>query len=162
MNGHRGWLGRRGEGYVALQAVLLALLLFGPRHLAALPDWPAWSRWPAHLAGLALLAAGLALALMAALRLGRGLTPLPHPRDDCTLVTTGPYALVRHPIYSGILLAAFGWGCYLQGGLTLLWALALLIFFDIKSRREEAWLLERFPDYRAYQGRVRKLLPFIY
>lgn len=162
MSGHRSWLGRRGEGYVALQAVLLALLLFGPRHLAALPDWPVWSRWPAHLAGLALLTAGLALALLSALRLGRGLTPLPHPRDDCTLVTTGPYALVRHPIYSGILLAAFGWAGYVQGGLTLVWAFCLLIFFDIKSRREEAWLVERFPDYRAYQGRVRKLLPFIY
>lgn len=162
MSGHSGWLGRRGEGYVALQAVLLALLLFGPRHLTALPDWPAWSRWPAHLAGLALMVAGLALALASAFRLGRGLTPLPHPRDDCKLVTSGPYALVRHPIYSGILLAAFGWGCFVQGGLSLVWAFCLLIFFDIKSRREEAWLTERFPAYRAYQQRVRKLLPFIY
>ena len=162
MSLHHRWLGRRGEGYVALQAVLLALLLFGPRHLAGQPAWPAWSLWPAQLAGIALLAAGLALALAAALRLGRGLTPLPHPRDDCTLVTTGPYALVRHPIYSGILLAAFGWGCFVQGSLTLLWAFALLVFFDIKSRREEAWLVERFPDYAAYRRRVRKLLPFIY
>lgn len=156
------WLGRRGEGYVALQAVLLALLVLGPRHVAGLPDWPTWSLQPAHLAGIALLAAGLSLALAAALRLGRNLTPLPHPRDDCTLVTTGPYALVRHPIYSGILLAAFGWGCFVQGGLTLLWAIALFIFFDIKSRREEAWLAARFPDYAGYRRRVRKLLPFIY
>jgi protein-S-isoprenylcysteine O-methyltransferase Ste14 len=40
--------------------------------------------------------------------------------------------------------------------------LLLLVFFDIKSRREEAWLLARFPAYRDYRRRVRKLMPFIY
>ena len=58
--------------------------------------------------------------------------------------------------------AAFGWAGVVQGWLTLLWALVLLVFFDIKSRREEAWLLARFPAYADYQRRVRKLLPFIY
>ena len=43
-----------------------------------------------------------------------------------------------------------------------LWAALLLVFFDIKSRREEAWLVARFPAYADYRRRVRKLIPFIY
>ena len=42
------------------------------------------------------------------------------------------------------------------------WLAALAMFFDIKSRREEVWLAEHFPEYAAYQRRVRKLIPFIY
>jgi protein-S-isoprenylcysteine O-methyltransferase Ste14 len=41
-------------------------------------------------------------------------------------------------------------------------AIALLIFFDIKSRKEEEWLLEKFPDYKTYQQRTKKLIPLIY
>ena len=44
----------------------------------------------------------------------------------------------------------------------LLWAALLVVFFDIKSRREEAWLAARFPAYADYRRRVRKLIPFIY
>ena len=82
--------------------------------------------------------------------------------DDATLIESGLYGWVRHPIYCGLILAAFGWGLLVQGWLTLLWAAVLLIFFDIKSRREEAWLLARFPAYADYRRRVRKLIPFIY
>jgi protein-S-isoprenylcysteine O-methyltransferase Ste14 len=77
-------------------------------------------------------------------------------------VETGPYGWVRHPIYSGLILAAFGWALIAQGWLTLLWAVVLLVFFDIKSRREERWLMARFPAYASYRKRVRKLIPLIY
>ena len=103
-----------------------------------------------------------AICAAAVLRLGRNLTPLPHPKDSCELVEHGLYAWVRHPIYCGIILAAFGWALYVQGVLSLLWAALLVVFFDIKSRREEAWLAARFPAYADYRRRVRKLIPFIY
>ena len=80
----------------------------------------------------------------------------------CELIESGLYAWVRHPIYCGIILAAFGWALYVQGALSLLWAALLVVFFDIKSRREEAWLAARFPAYADYRRRVRKLIPFIY
>ena len=57
---------------------------------------------------------------------------------------------------------AIGFALSVQGWLTLFEALALAVFFDIKSRREEVWLAEHFPDYADYQRRVRKLIPFIY
>jgi len=154
------WKGRRGEWYVGLQFALFALVVFGPRGAAI--AWPAPLAAIAQPAGIALILAGALLATAAVLKLGRNLTPLPHPKDDSTLVETGIYGWVRHPIYCGLILAAFGWACVVQGWLTLLWALVLLVFFDIKSRREEAWLLARFPAYADYRRRVRKLLPFIY
>ena len=57
---------------------------------------------------------------------------------------------------------AIGWAIFVQGWLTLAYSAMLVLFFDVKSRREEAWLTQRFPDYLDYQRRVRKLIPFIY
>ena len=107
------------------------------------------------LAGGALLAAG-------GFSLGRGLTPLPYPRDGACLRETGPYALVRHPMYSGVLLLALGWAIRVEGWLTLGYVAILFAFLDLKSRREEAWLVAKFPAYASYQRRVRKLIPFVY
>ncbi|MFH2119369.1 MAG: methyltransferase, partial [Pseudomonadota bacterium] len=73
-----------------------------------------------------------------------------------------PFALVRHPIYSGGLLFSLGWALYVQGWLTLGYVAALFVFLDVKSRREERWLTEKFPTYTAYQQRVRRLVPFVY
>ncbi len=106
-------------------------------------------------AGGILLAAGI-------MRLGRGLTPLPCPNDGAELVQSGPFALVRHPMYGGGLVLALGWALVVQGWLTLGYAALLFAFLDIKSRREEQWLCERYPGYPAYQRRVRKLIPFLY
>jgi protein-S-isoprenylcysteine O-methyltransferase Ste14 len=161
MKQQRWWKGRRGEWYVGLQAVLFGLVVFGPTG-SSLPPWPAALAVLANPLGLALVAAGGLIAAAAALKLGSNLTPLPHPKDGGTLVDTGLYGLVRHPIYCGLIFAAFGWALFVQGWLTLAWAGVLLVFFDIKSRREEAWLLARFPAYADYRRRVRKLIPFIY
>jgi protein-S-isoprenylcysteine O-methyltransferase Ste14 len=108
------------------------------------------------------LLGGSILALAGVLRLGSNLTPLPYPKSDATLVETGPYALVRHPIYSGLILAAFGWALFVHGWLTLSYAIVLLIFFDVKSRIEERWLSEKFTGYAKYRKRIRKLIPWVY
>ena len=96
------------------------------------------------------------------LRLGAALTPLPYPKDGAALVQTGPFSLVRHPIYSGGLIASIGIALMVSGWLTLVYVAALFVLLDVKSRQEERWLSQKFPDYAAYQRRVRKLLPFIY
>lgn len=156
------WMGRRGEAYVVVQGLLIILILFGPTGHGLLPPWPTALAGAARIAGIALMSGGLLIALLAAMKLGRNLTPLPRPRDDGQLVQTGLYGWVRHPIYCGLILAGLGWALFVQGWLTLAWALLLLGFFDIKSRREEAWLMARFPAYADYRRRVRKLIPFIY
>jgi protein-S-isoprenylcysteine O-methyltransferase Ste14 len=155
-------MGTRGEWYVVVQVFLFALVAFGPR---ALPGWPPWPQpWAtvASAAGALLIVAGGALAVGGLLKLGTNLSALPYPVDGAPLVESGPYAIVRNPIYSGLILAAFGWGLWVHGWLTLLWAAALLVFFDVKSRLEERWLCERFPGYAEYEKRVKKLIPWVY
>jgi protein-S-isoprenylcysteine O-methyltransferase Ste14 len=154
------WRGARGEYWVIAQGVLFVLIAVGPRTAPRLPAWP-----PSLLGtvtGLVLMLIGGALSVSALVRLGPNLTPLPYPKDDSTLVETGPYAIVRHPIYSGLILGGFGWAITVHSLLTLAYAIGLLVFFDLKSRREERWLSEKFAGYAGYRMRVRKLVPFVY
>ena len=113
--------------------------------------------------GWGLLAlAGVLLLLSGLLRLGPNLTPLPYPTAGATLIQSGPYRFVRHPMYAGGIAIAYGWSLFVCGWLTLVYATILFAFLDVKATREERWLTSRFPDYPAYQRRVRKLIPFIH
>ncbi len=94
--------------------------------------------------------------------LGRNLTPLIVPKTGAELMESGPYRLVRHPIYSGIIQMACGWGLWTGGWLTLCYTGILFLVFDRKLRREEALLLQTFPGYAAYARRVKRLIPFLY
>jgi protein-S-isoprenylcysteine O-methyltransferase Ste14 len=156
------WRGTRGEWYVAAQLALIAVVFFAPRTLPGLPVWHGPLARISIFAGAALALAGICLLLAGLGRLGPNLTPLPYPKPDATLVRTGPYRLVRHPMYAGGIALAFGWALFVRGSLTLGYVAVLLIFLDIKSAREERWLRDKFADYQDYQRRVRKLIPFIY
>ena len=70
--------------------------------------------------------------------------------------------MVRHPIYGGLVLGAIGWGLAMAAPLAIAAGALLGVFFDLKSRREEAWLTGRYAEYPAYRARTRKLLPWIY
>lgn len=156
------WTGAKGEWYVVVQFLLLGLTVFGP---ASLPNWPTWSgMWRTSTIVIGLLVGGIGglFILSGLLSLGSNLTAVPHPKEDAFMVVHGAYRFVRHPIYSGIILGAFGLGFLRGGWLGLLYALILFFFFDIKSRREEAWLRARYADYADYQQRVHKLIPFVY
>ena len=151
-------LGARGEGWVAIQGVLLlataAAGLLGPA-------WDGVPRLLTSIAGAALIAGGLRLAVRGIRDLRDALTPLPYPRPGAELVETGVYALVRHPIYGGLVIAGVGWGLLTASPPAIGAALVLLGFFELKSRREEAWLEVRFPGYAAYRARTRRLIPWV-
>jgi protein-S-isoprenylcysteine O-methyltransferase Ste14 len=152
-------LGPRGEGWVVIQLVLLGLLAAAGM---AGPAWSGSARVVTSFLGLALMGAGGLLALRGLVDLRHALTPLPYPRADSDLVDRGAYRLVRHPIYGGIVIGAFGWGLLSASPLALVLAIATLGFFDLKSRREEAWLLEHHRGYDAYRKRTRRLIPWVY
>ncbi len=152
-------LGRRGEGWFLLQVVLFGAIAVSG---AAGPAWGGWQAAVGTAAGVILIGCGGVLSLRGLLDLRENLTPFPKPLDNAQLVETGAYRLVRHPIYGGLILAALGWGLLRASPLTLLGAVALAGFFDLKSRREEIWLSESYADYPAYRSRTRRLLPWIY
>lgn len=149
-------MGKRGEGWFALQMVLFAVILLAPRRPAVV-----FPRWVGVIGAVCVVAAAV-LGTWSMLALGRNLTPFPRPLAGGSLVTRGPYALVRHPIYSALILGTFGWSL-VRGSLPgVLLAALLLVFFDLKARREERWLAEAYGEYDAYRRRVRKLIPWIY
>lgn len=111
--------------------------------------------------GLVLFVVGLAFAVWARLHIGRNWgTPMTQ-KNDPELVTSGPYRFVRHPIYSGILLA----GVATAVGLSWHWLAAVAlagIYFIYSATVEERFLAERFPDtYRAYKRSTKMLIPFV-
>ena len=153
-------LGRRGEGWVVGQLLLMAAVF-----LSALlgRSWSGGYAVAALAIGGVLFALGLGLLAWAGLRLGSSLTPFPAPRTDQTVKTAGPYALVRHPMYGGGILIALGWSIIFATVAGLVLTLVLALFLDLKARREEAWLSERLDGYTDYRRRTRrKLLPFLY
>jgi protein-S-isoprenylcysteine O-methyltransferase Ste14 len=144
---------------VAIQFVLfVALALAGTLGPAWGDPWLAIGR----VVGAVLIGTGVVVAGLGLLGLRENLTAVPRPVADGRLIDTGVYGLVRHPIYSGIVLAAVGWGLVAASAAAVLVAVLLGVFFDLKSRREEAWLLAAYPAYADYGRRVRKLIPYLY
>ena len=142
-------------GLVGLQFVFLILLGF-------LPWGDLWQREVGTLVlGLVLVALGVGIALAAGAGLGRTLTPSPIPKADGVLVTTGIYGLVRHPIYSGLLVLGVGLVVVGASWLHLLAWVALLSVLMTKARFEERMLADEYPDYAAYAARVGRLVPGI-
>ncbi|HEU0244579.1 MAG TPA: isoprenylcysteine carboxylmethyltransferase family protein [Candidatus Limnocylindrales bacterium] len=153
-------LGPRGEGWVLVQSILFVLVA-----AAGFSVNGAWAREARTattiVAGLLVVGGGL-LAVSGAVELREAFTPVPRPRDGASLVETGAYALVRHPIYGGIVLVALGWGLFAASPISIGLSLVLLAFFRLKSAREEAWLVEAYPGYDAYRARTKRMIPFLY
>jgi protein-S-isoprenylcysteine O-methyltransferase Ste14 len=159
MNGSLPQLGRRGEGWVALQVMLLAAIAAAGMR---------GSRWPSSARSLRMGAAavgalgGACLFAGAARRLGKQITPFPKPVEEGSVKRSGAYGLVRHPMYGGVLLLALGWSLASSPLALAPWS-AAAVFLDAKRRREEAWLVEAYPDYEEYRASVRRsFVPFVW
>ena len=148
---------------IALRLGFFAVVVTGLRVAAAsgaVPNTFNASTLPGVI-GCVLCAVGIALAILARSVLSRSCHTPTADRSNAALVTTGPYAYVRHPIYGGMLLAIIGSAI----GQSLFWLLPLVVYgpqFIVSARREEILLLEQFPhSYRDYMKRTRMLLPFV-
>lgn len=152
---------QRGGLWVAAQGVILVAATVHP--FAA--GGPTWSDGLSSLRlSIAVVIAllGFSVAALAAMRLGKALTPLPSPDSKGQLITDGLFALVRHPIYLGVILFVFGCELLSSRMVTLVWPALLVLFFDRKSAFEETLLEARYPDYAEYRTRTKKLIPWLY
>jgi protein-S-isoprenylcysteine O-methyltransferase Ste14 len=112
-------------------------------------------------AGTVLVGLGIGLAIVARAYLGRNWgTPMSR-KENPELVTGGPYAFIRHPIYSGIILAMLG----SMIAMSPLWVLPLVllgVYFIYSARCEEELMCQQFPGpYQAYMARTKMLVPFL-
>ena len=153
-----GWRdNRRGEWWLLGQILLIAALLL-PAWPAALPlGWPL----PLRLLGGALVLAALVGAWRSLRALGAALTPLPEPLRGASLVTDGPYAHCRHPLYRQILVGALGMALLLGSLLHLALLLALALLLGGKARREERGLEVLHTGYPAYRAATPAIVPHL-
>ena len=152
-------LGPRGVGWIVIQGILIVLVAVSGVKLGA--GWPGPLRLVGVLLGSALIFCGLALVVRARLDLGTAWTPLPQPRDGATLIDTGAFRIVRHPIYTGLILAALGWGIAMASPAAIVLTVVLAGFSYLKSAREETLLEARYPGYAAYRARTPRFIPWI-
>jgi protein-S-isoprenylcysteine O-methyltransferase Ste14 len=118
---------------------------------------------PAAITGYGLTAAGMLIACWARVYLGGNWSAAVTLKQDHTLVRSGPYSIVRHPIYTGLLVGLLGTAIVL-GELRCFLGVALAaIAWKIKSVSEEALMLQQFGDqYTRYRTQVKALVPYLW
>lgn len=138
---------------------------------AGLLGWHVWGPWLeqrlwprsllAYWVGVALLAAGLAFAVWARVHLGRNWSGSITVKEGHELIRSGPYAWVRHPIYTGLITAVLGTAIASGTLRAALGFLIILIALLRKLRTEERFMQETFPgEYPGYRAAVPALIPF--
>ena len=145
----------RGGWWVVAQFILFGLILLA---LTKNRDPIA----PIRTLGWAMVVGAAVIGGSAAWMLRDKLTALPAPVDGAVLHDRGPFAVVRHPIYSGVILGFCGLAVKGGNPLALLLSLLLVPFFYAKSSFEERLLVNQFSEYPDYQQRVGyRVLPWI-
>ena len=157
----------RRESLAARWAHIVPLAVGIPLIVARHPSAPIFSMrilpWSlsTYWIGVAVICLGLAFAIWARRYLGTNWSGTVTVKENHELIRTGPYALVRHPIYTGILTAILGTAIS-RGELRGVWGLAICTTgFVLKLRREERWMCETFGEqYERYRASVPMLVPF--
>jgi protein-S-isoprenylcysteine O-methyltransferase Ste14 len=121
-----------------------------------------WSLGVSHLIkmmGLIISILGLVVIILSILQLNKNLTPFPTPKDNSVLIENGMYKLVRHPIYSGLILLFVGYGVYQNSLYKVIITFLLLLLFHFKTKYEEQQLQNKFSQYNLYKSKTGKFFP---
>ena len=150
---------RRAGRAVLVGGTIVAVLVVDalPRRLW---DWASVHGWPVRAPGLAILLVSTAFALWARLTLGVMWSSTAVLRDEHRLHTGGPYAVTRHPIYTGLLGMVLGTALVEGVGRLAVVFVVGVVIVELKLHAEERLLAEAFPaDYARYRRRVPRLVP---
>jgi len=145
----------RGGWWVVAQVIAFGAILWALTKNRDPATWLSVTGWLVVVLAVMLGGSGMWM-------IRRKITPMPAPLTGATLMDTGPFGLVRHPIYGGVIL--FFLGASIKGGNILAGALslALIPFFYAKSQHEERMLADHFPEYADYRRRVRRrIVPWL-
>jgi protein-S-isoprenylcysteine O-methyltransferase Ste14 len=147
------------SGLIGVAVVCLGLAIAGRSHFDGLAVGALWVR----VLGLAVLVASTVFTLWARFSLGTMWSNAPRVKDDHQLRTRGPYAVTRHPIYTGLLGMLLG-ATLLSGiGQWIVLFPVGLIVFEVKIRMEERLMVATFPEeYPGYRRQVPQLIPGLY
>jgi protein-S-isoprenylcysteine O-methyltransferase Ste14 len=154
-----------GSRLLEVSLSLLAFCLVFTRYFQS--GWRAQSFVPSTdligVTGLLLVIVGITFSIWARLQLGGNWSASVTVKQGHTLIRRGPYTIVRHPIYAGLLISVFGVALIVGEIRGLLGVGVLFLSFWLKSRVEEQFMLEQFgADYRSYQQRVKALIPYVF
>jgi protein-S-isoprenylcysteine O-methyltransferase Ste14 len=131
---------------------------FAPAEFAERRLWPD-ALWAAQL-GATLTAVGIAFAIWARVHIGRNWSGIVMIKQDHELIRTGPYGRIRHPIYTGLLLAVLGTAIAIGEYRAIIGFALILIGFTYKAKREEALLTEHFgPAFDEHKRQTGFFLP---
>ena len=163
----RSTSGRLWRGGIGLRLVLILLIAAVLRSPSLREFLAETQRSASHSSllgwtGVGLCVLGFGLAISARWHLGRNWGMPMSRREQPELVTSGPYAHLRHPIYTGLILAMLGSAL----GVNVSWTLMLVpvgAYFIYSARREESAMLQLFPEqYAAYMARTGMLAPRLF
>jgi protein-S-isoprenylcysteine O-methyltransferase Ste14 len=141
---------------VAVQAALFLAVAVA----ALTPPLGGKQLWSSLPAGLALIILGAVGVVVAGRDLGRALTPLPIPNGE-GLAARGLYRFARHPMYTSLIVICVGVAVASGTAQSWLAAAALAVFFAIKARMEERYLVRAYPGYPEYASRVGRFVPAV-
>ncbi len=138
---------------VAIQFAFIALLI-------VLPSGSLYSPGTVlTVTSMVLVGFGIVVGMIAGAKLGGSLTPSPIPKSRGELKTSGLYRVVRHPIYTALLLVGLGLAIRGASVWHVIVLLALVPLLQVKARAEEAMLLKKFQGYASYAARVGRFIP---
>ncbi len=99
---------------------------------------------------------------VALFQLNKNLTAFPTPKENGNLIQTGIYKVIRHPIYSGIIVSTLFFGIYIESSWKIFISICLLILFYFKSNYEENLLSKFYSEYSDYKKHTYKFFPYIF
>ena len=134
---------------VGLQLAGIGLAIYAPGREQQGPEW-----------ALLVCAIGFAFAMWTLFHNEIGNFGIyPEPKDNSKLVTTGPYEIVRHPMYFGLIVMMFGMAGYNNAWSNYVGFVMVGVAVFLKAHKEEILLLQTFEDYAEYQKSVKMLIP---